>query len=628
MLIFDRLNDSRKFLLALDLLKISFIIFISFSLVAQIVPYYEGADSYIYGNTAINLADNGIYGFTNELLKETGLWEFVPFTYSKTVHNVAVPLVSSMGMHWMATLAYFLGGHYGLFYLGPIFSILLIIAVDRICINLFGRFVAFFAVILTGTSGLIFYWGTFLYSESIFTFFLIIGIFFLVKFFRNKNEIFILISSSCLVASAFIRINGIISFPIEIFLVLGFLFLPIISKSSINIESKSTSGSFFMSYKKNRKKIFKIILFMLMPWIIFFSFNAAYNTYNFGDPFTSATEVKPLPTGTLASMENALNNLNLDIFNWIGYHAGLILPEKLLSVLPSEIKSDDVPKEFPELGIISLLIIFSAVTISFLAKSKRPEIITFCLFIFGTLAFYSIAIISFIPSLEEYGPTSLVFAPLHQKRYMVPTLPLFYMLLGFIILKIWQINTKKILNIHVKSLTKIFKLGLLALVITFLATSFYDSIALQGLIKNGIVNPEQELEKHFPLDLEGLPEKSVIVDAAEYKAVEMGKIPLFPFTGINFWRINYELDSIPQEPIQTLKQLLRSNTTDPTYILNEGYAVFVFKNHWYFELTYYHYLESEHGIILQDYSRSFCKMELASELESKGLDSKSDEICY
>jgi len=63
MLIFDRLNDSRKFLLALDLLKISFIIFISFSLMAQIVSYYEGFDSYIYGNTAINLAENGIYSY-------------------------------------------------------------------------------------------------------------------------------------------------------------------------------------------------------------------------------------------------------------------------------------------------------------------------------------------------------------------------------------------------------------------------------------------------------------------------------------------------------------------------------------------------------------------------------------
>jgi len=77
-----------------------------------------------------------------------------------------------------------------------------------------------------------------------------------------------------------------------------------------------------------------------------------------------------------------------------------------------------------------------------------------------------------------------------------------------------------------------------------------------------------------------------------------------------------------------LRILLKADTTGPTSILNDGYEVFVFKNHWWFETAYYHYLESEHGIILQDYSRSFCKMGLVSELESKGLDSKSDEICY
>jgi len=70
MLIFDRLNNSITLLFTLDLLKIIFIIFIAFSLVAQMVPYYMRADSYVYANTAINLANNGTYGFTNELLKE------------------------------------------------------------------------------------------------------------------------------------------------------------------------------------------------------------------------------------------------------------------------------------------------------------------------------------------------------------------------------------------------------------------------------------------------------------------------------------------------------------------------------------------------------------------------------
>ena len=171
MLIFERLNNSRKLILTLDVIKILFIIFVAYSFVAQMEPYYKGIDSFIYANTAINLSENGVYGFSNELLKETGLWEFVPYWGSKTVHNVALPLPAGIGMYGMATLAYFLGGYYGLFYIGPIFSIFLIIAIDRICINLFGRFVAFFAVILAGTNWIIFEMGKQLMSESIFTFF-------------------------------------------------------------------------------------------------------------------------------------------------------------------------------------------------------------------------------------------------------------------------------------------------------------------------------------------------------------------------------------------------------------------------------------------------------------------------
>jgi len=626
MLIFNRLNNSRKLLLTLDLLKILFIIFVAFSFVAQMFPYYGGYDSYIYGNTAVNLADNGIYGFTNELLKKTGLWEFVPWTYSKTVHNVAVPIGAGIGMHGITTLAYLLGGYYGLFYIAPIFSILLIIAIDRICINLFGRFVAFVAVILVGTNWVIFEMGRQLLSESIFTFFFIIGIFFLVKFFRNKDETLILLSSSFLVTSAFIRTSGIISFPIEIFLVLGFLFFPIISKSYINTKSKTTFDSFYISYRKNQKKIFRIIFFMSVPWIFFFLFTAVYNSYYFGDPFLGSIEAKPT-SENMFSIKTALNNLSLDFFKWSEYHTGLLLPDKLLSILPPEIRGvNAVPKEYTGAGIISLLILFSAFIVSFLIKNKRPEIIIFCLFIFGTLSFYSIAWMSLIPSLEEYGPRSLTFYPSSAIRYMIPAFPLFYMLLGFIMLKIWKINTETILNIHFKNFAKILKFGFLALVISFLATSFYDSTALQGLIKNGFINPQQELEKHFPLDLEGLPEKSVIVGADDFKAVEMGKIPFFAYSGFNFWRINFEPESIPQEPIQTLKQLLGGETT--TGATNEGYEVFVLKAHWYFETTYYYHLQSHHGIILKDYSNSFCKMELVNELKSNGSKSEPDKICY
>jgi len=628
------LNNSSKLFLILDILKISFIIFVAFSFVAQMVPYYEGtgsgSDSYVYANTAINLVDNGEYGLSNELLKETGLFEFVPYSYSKTVYNVAVPMQSGIGMHGMTTLAYILGGHYGLFYLTPIFSILLIIAIDRICVNLFGRFVAFIAVILTGTNWVIFEMGKHLLSESIFTFFFIIGIFFLIKFFRNKDETLILLSSSFLVTAAFIRPNGIISFPVEFFLVIGFLFLPRILKNNINIKSKTTLNNFYISYKKNQKKIFRIIFFMSVPWIFFFLFYAAYNSYYFGDPTVSITEVKP-STGTLHNMKNSLNNLSLDFFQWIEYHSALLLTGKLLENLPTVDPNGKYLQLKNEswIGIISLLIIFSAFLVSFLTKVKRSEIIILVLFIFGTLAFYSMAWISLIPSLEEYGSTSLVFIQESAMRFVIPAFPLFYIVVGFLMFKIWRINTEAILNIHFKTLAKILKFGFLVFVILFLVASFYDSKAFQGLINNNFVNPQEELEKHFPIDLEGLPEKKVIVGAFEDPTMQQGAILFFPYTGFNFFRINFEPESIPQEPIQTLKELLKGKTTTgPRSILNEGYEVFVFKKHGYFDTTYYQYLALNHGIILKDYSKSFCKMEIVNELKLNRSESKPDEICY
>jgi len=627
MLIFDRLENSRKLIIILDLLKISFIVFIAFSSLAIIIPYYNETDSYIYANTAIHLAETGEYGFSNELLKETGKWEFIPWTYSKTVHNVAIPIGAGLGMHGISALAYLVGGYYGLFYLAPIFSILLIIAVDRICINLFGRFVAFVAVILTGTNSVIHLMGAQLLSENIFTFFFIIGIFFLVKFFRSKNEIFILLSSSFLVTAAFIRLIGIISFPLEIILVLGFLFLPKLSKSYINTKSKTTNPNFLNYYKKNQKKIFRSIVLMSIPWIFFFLFFAAYNSYNFGDPFVGILQSRT-PTGSSTYTVTAvLNNLSLDFFQWITYGAGLQLPEKLVSIFTD--KSIFQPKENTLLGIISLLILLLGFVVSFLTKNKRPEIIILCLFIFGIIAFSSLGWMRSHPNLEEFSLTTLTFRPYSAIRYMLPAFPFFYMIFGFIIQKLWKINSESITNIHLKNLTKILKFGFLALVILFLVTSFYDSNAIQWLFLYDIFNPQAALEFHFPIDFEGLPEKSVIVGAEEFKAVEMGKIPFFPYHGFNFYRINFEPESIPQEPIQTLKKILVEQTiTGPSSNLSEGYSVFVLKEHWYFDTTYYYHLESHHGIILKDYSKSFCKMELVSELSSKGIDPKLDEICY
>ncbi len=59
----------------LDTIKILLIIFVSISLLANFVPFYYGADSFLYGTTALDLT-NGSYGISNELILESGSGEF------------------------------------------------------------------------------------------------------------------------------------------------------------------------------------------------------------------------------------------------------------------------------------------------------------------------------------------------------------------------------------------------------------------------------------------------------------------------------------------------------------------------------------------------------------------------
>ena len=253
-------------------------------------------------------------------------------------------------------------------------------------------------------------------------------------------------------------------------------------------------------------------------------------------------------------------------------------------------------------------------------------------FIFLTLVFYALGHMSRVANLEQYSPRNLVIAdPRSSIRYMIPAFPLFYILLGFIMYKIWKINSTSLSKLSFKTLVNCLKLGFLVLVILFLMASFYDSFIVNELKKDTFVNPQTKLEEHFPINREGLPEKSVIVGLEHYKTLEYGFIPFYPYWGFNFERININPELIPQKPISTLKLLLSDgdSTTGAKSSLNEmGYEIFIFKKHIRYDTNYYHYLESNHGIILKDYSKSFCKMVLVDKTNFGGTASKSDKICY
>jgi len=202
---------SSKKISILSIIKIVIIVFASIFLIMHFVPYYFGADDKLYALTAIDLA-NGSFGLTNELMQKYDGAPFVPSQWVYTIHNTAIPL-SNVGIIGIATISFLFGGYYGLFFVGPIFTILLFIFSERITTNLFGAFAGLVTLVLLTTDILIFQLGEHLLTNNIFALFSVLGCFYLIKFIRERKEIHILFCSIFLVVSIFVRLDGIIFFP-------------------------------------------------------------------------------------------------------------------------------------------------------------------------------------------------------------------------------------------------------------------------------------------------------------------------------------------------------------------------------------------------------------------------------
>jgi len=204
-----------------------------------------------------------------------------------------VPFVSS-GMVGISALIYLLGGYYGLFYLGPIFTILLLITSERVATKWFGSFVGLLTLVFVSASSVIYFWGSILMTESIFSVFFLLGCFYLIKFFHEKSERLILLSTVFFVASASFRYVGMSIFPIEILLILGFFIAQRfrVTKNELISSNKSSNINLIFIIKHifsnfNRKKILKISIIVILPWLVYFSFWFNYNSYYYGEPFTN-----------------------------------------------------------------------------------------------------------------------------------------------------------------------------------------------------------------------------------------------------------------------------------------------------------------------------------------------------
>jgi len=433
----------------LDGIKIAIIIFAALAFLGNFMPYYVGNDTLVYAVTAINLAD-GNYGFTNELLKDFADEEVLPRVSAKSVHDTIITFASS-GMTILTTFSYLVGGYYGLFYQGPIIAIVFLIVAERVATKLFGGLVGLITLVLLVTDFWILKLGTFLMTDIVFSLFILLGFFFLIKFFQEGKSKLIFLCSIFLATSAFFRYTGMITFPIELVLFTAFLLFQ---------RFQQTKGKFIKNQNGSSELTFLKSKIFLIPWIVYFAFWFSFNAYFFGDPLTNLYDESPHLSGLYSTEISGTSRPDLipslltfdsNRFEWIQFYSVAILPDALNSSLEQISPWDDSAQNKNLLGsLISFGILLCGLGISFFQRNKRLELIIILSFVLVFVLIFSSYYLRII-DLNE--------------RYVVPVLSLTFMVTGFIINEIWKHSLERFFYNRPKKILKIFKIGLLIFLI-------------------------------------------------------------------------------------------------------------------------------------------------------------------
>jgi len=631
----QKVKGEEKKSLIINIIKISLIMFVSFSLLGNFVPFFQAYDDISYGLSAILLA-NGSYGFSNQLLEETENSAFMPLEWVKTQYNTAIPK-SSFGIHGIASAFYYLVGIGGLFYLGPIFTILLIIFSERIATKLFGSFVGLVTLILLVSDWRIFEVGLRLVTDNIFSVFFILGCFYLLKFLKKRNYIFILLCSMFFTVSTFIRINGIIFFPIEILILAGYFLFQSYRETRDELNSNNFKPFRTMnlltrkiSSKITTKNFLKFNVLLFIPWLIFAAFWLSYNDYYFGDPTTNYRVEKrtiqiPIYSeeGSDIGFEEKIIGLqgknpilsflkfDLDRFEWIQFYSVAALPDALkfglIVTTSSDWKEDWQAENW--MSIFSFFIIILSVFISFYKKIKRTEVLAFTIFILGFWLFFS----------SDYIAPSAVSAPSYdiKDRYVIPTTLLSFMLFGFILDNIWKSNLWKSSQNNSREIVKGLKGLFLVTVILFFSLTFFIMPPVQGVLQNGFkFNDPAEYSDSF-YDFEKLPEDSIIVGDIGRRTLLYTDTHYYPYQGYNV-KSEWNPEKLSPDSFQTIQK-----------VLTDDYRAFVFREDmWPLDEKFFKYLEENQGIILIKYSEKFCEIKMISALGDNAIDLKSDPTCF
>ena len=576
------LGNSKNDLL-LNLGKIGIITFMSFFLLGSIEPYYEGNDSFYFGVIAKNLS-NGIYSISNELL-ETRNGELVGSNWLLTIENTIVPK-SGLGFAVISSVFYTIGGNFGLFYFAPIFTILLLICSERISTKLFGKYVGLITLLFISTSNLLYRNSTSFQMESIFSLFLILGVYFLIKFLSEKTILNLAIASIFLSFLPYLRLSGIIFFPIEIIVLTGFLIMSF-KKNNEDVNKNTNDKKLVKNYFK--KNFSKILIVFLIPWMVFIIGYVTYYDNYFGNPLTNYYSING-PDRWYDTSPSSLIKFEKSDFDNAKEYSKYLLPYQFPGTYNKiEQNFDDVlGKEW--LGVIALVVLLLTVIISLISRTKKLEIITLTIFVIGYMWLFA--------SITTEERASFGVAG----RYMLPVFTMTSMMMGFGIMKCLEL---KISNTKYSKIIKSGKITLVILLIIFFMAAVFFVTPVQNVVKNGFeFNDPFKFDKKYPLDKEGLNENSVIVGLRDDRAIEYGFISFNPIK-------NREISN---ESIKFLDEIKTKN-----------YEIYVFKqNTREIEGDFKTNLVNNYGFILKEFSPTFCKV---ISINNTNAVIESDEKC-
>lgn len=574
------IKKKSKIELCIIIIKIIVIAFFSVYFISNMDPYFLGQDSFLYGLGAIGIVE-GTFEKTNPFLEETGRYEFIPRQWVITENNSVIPS-TSVGLMAIGSIFYSLFGYYGLFYLVPISSIFLLILSERITTKFFGSIAGLTALLLISSNLFFVRTGTDLLTGNISTVFLLIGFFYLINFLKTPKLSFAIIISTVFAISTLIRISNLIFFPVEFILIFAFFI-----------------------YKSRKKKLFKIkitknsiIIFslLLLPWIVFFTFQFSYNDYYFGDPLTKYVDVRIKIDPNISHNLDSSSLLSLDDskIEKAGILSQYLLPNPLSGARTIE-KSYENIFGSNWLGIVPIVFLAGTIIFAFIKKIKRTELFVALAFSGAIILFYSSVVGHIDPDRGVSG------------RYMIPSFIFSTFVYSFIVQNIVSKNlfSNKTHFILVKSLV------IIILLIFFIFALNHVTPVTQWLNSDEKFNNPSILAEQYPLDMEGLKHESIIVNTMGSWVVDYGVTPFHPFYGFS---IRGEIDEtkFPQEPIQLLKELLKNE--HDVYTFKESSHVI--------ENQYFNYLFNHHEMVLKEHSKSFCKITL-----KENNTEFSDKIC-